>query len=112
MIPASLAEFIASRPDRCEYGYSPNQHPGCCNCDDAEWQVFLRAVRAAAQDDGTVHQRDVRPRLRGSLDPKAIGRQWARARRERVVSEIGHERSDDRHGKNAGRMEPVYRLTP
>ena len=53
-LPASLDEFLGTRPDRCAYGYAPAQHPGACECGDSEWHIFTRAIREAVRDDGTV----------------------------------------------------------
>jgi hypothetical protein len=75
-----------------------------------EWTFFLRTLRDAVRPDGTVHQCDVRPKLRGRIEHKRIGVLWRRARTLGLISEVGTERSDDVKGKNAGRHEPVYRL--
>ncbi|WP_436699922.1 hypothetical protein [Nocardioides sp. BYT-33-1] len=77
---------------------------------DAEWSTFTAALRLARRADGTVHQCDVRPHIRGRIEPKRIGQLWRRARSERLVVEVGHERSNDIEGRNAGRMEPYYEL--
>jgi hypothetical protein len=103
-------------PGRCPSGYDLRTQHGPaayqCSCDaaDDEWSVFVAAVRSSARADGSVHQCDVRPLIRGRIEPKHIGQMWKRARRERLLVEVGHERSDDEPGKNAGRMEPYYEL--
>lgn len=75
------------------------------------WDFFLRTIRESVRDDGTVHQCDVRPKVRGQIEPKTIATYYRRARALRLLVEDGTERSDDVRGKNAGRHEPVYRLT-
>lgn len=77
---------------------------------DAEWSIFLAALRKAVRADSTVHQCDVRPHIRGRIEPKHIGILWRRAKSERLVVEVGHERSNDTAGRNAGRMEPYYEM--
>lgn len=73
-----------------------------------EWTTFTRALRSVVRADRTVHQCDVRPLIRGRIEPKHIGNFWRRARAEALVVEVGHERSNDTEGRNAGRMEPYY----
>lgn len=108
-----LTAWLAGRGDRCDHGYAPEQHPAICGCGTgpaSEWALFTAALREAVRDDGSVHQRDVRPRIRGRIEPKHIGQLWRKARDEGLVREAGHERSDDAAGRNAGRMEPYYFL--
>lgn len=95
------------RADRCTCGYHVESQG--CHCDGSEWATFLAALTSAARD-GVVHQRDVRPQLRGRIEPKHIGLLWKRARKEGLVREIDHERSDDTAGRNSHRMEAVYEL--
>ena len=78
---------------------------------DAEWSIFTAALRLARRADNTVHQCDVRPHIRGRIEPKHIGILWRRAKSEGLVVEVGHERSNDTAGRNAGRMEPYYEIT-
>ena len=109
----TLDAYLAARPDRCPLGFHLSQHPHFCGCTDmSEWAVFLAAVRAVVRDDGTVHQCDVRPKIRGRIQPKHVGILWRRAKSEGLVAEAGHERSDDLAGRNAGRMEPYYSWAP
>lgn len=75
-----------------------------------EWATFKAALIKARRVDGTVHQCDVRPHIRGVIEPKHVGQMWRRARSEGLVAELGHERSNDTAGRNAGRMEPYYEL--
>lgn len=103
---------LATKPDRCQHGWHPTQATiADCACHTAdEWHTFTAALRQATRDDGTVHACDVRPLVRDVMEPKHIGLAWRRARREGLVVEVGHERSDDERGRNAGRMEPYYEL--
>lgn len=75
-----------------------------------EWALFVAAVREAARPGGAVHQCDVRPLIRGRVQPKHIGLLYRRAVTEGLLVRLGYEESDDLQGKNAGRMEPVYEL--
>jgi hypothetical protein len=75
----------------------------------SEWAIFRAALREAATN-GVVHQAAVRPLVRGRIKPERIGGLYRRARAEGLLIEVGHERSDDHVGKNAGRMEPRYEL--
>lgn len=94
--------------DRCAHGYHTTQHPTFCACTEmSEWVIFRLALSQAAKD-GKVHQADVRPLIRGRIEPKHIGTLYRRARTEGLLVEVTHERSDDVVGKNAGRLEPVY----
>ena len=54
-----------------------------------EWRTFTAALRAAVRDDGTVHACDVRPLVRGRIEPKHIGESWRRARNEGLLVEVG-----------------------
>lgn len=77
----------------------------------SEWVIFTRALVVAARDDRTVHQSDVRPLIRGRIEPKHIGTYWRRAKAERLVRDTGDvERSDDQQGRNSHRLEPIYEL--
>ena len=102
---------LCNTPGRCAFGFAiVEQHPALCQCTDAdEWAVFTAALVSAAKD-GRVHQADVRPHIRGRIEPKHIGTLYRRARAEGLIREVDHERSDDIAGKNAGRLEPVYEL--
>lgn len=99
---------LANLGDRCAYGFAPVHHPQFCECEASEWLTFTRALRSAVRDDGRVHQADVRPLIRGRIEPKHIGTLYRRARTEGLLREVAHERSDDTEGRNAGRLEPVY----
>jgi hypothetical protein len=105
---SALDAYLKAQPGRC---------PGCgyhlerqsCQCATSEWAIFTAALRQVAVD-GIVHQSAMRRLIRGRIEPKHVGQMWRRARREGLVTEAGHERSDDELGKNAGRMEPYYEL--
>lgn len=73
-----------------------------------EWAVFVAALKSSVRSDGTVHQSDVRPKIRGRIQPKHVGQLWRRAMRDGLISRAGYEESDDEKGRNAGRMEPYY----
>lgn len=118
----SLDEWLAHREDRCPVGYHAAQHPSLCSCNipiapaelstsavDAHWPTFLAALRRAVVD-GHVQQKNVRPLIRGVIPPHIIGLCYRRARDRHVLVEVDHERSDDKPGRNAGRMEPRYEL--
>ena len=104
----ALRDHLSTFEDRCAHGFHTVQHPSLCRCTETdEWTLFLAAVRAAVRD-GRVHQRDVRPLVRGRIEPKHIGLSYRRAVREGLLAPLAPERSDDEAGKNAGRWEPVY----
>lgn len=123
-----LDDVLAATPGRCTHGYHPAQGHSCTYPsppaaawstsprasasagEGSEWPLFVTILRRSVRADGTVHQTDTRHLLRGRIAPKHTGLLWKRARREGLVIEAGHERSDDEHGKNAGRMEPYYEL--
>lgn len=74
------------------------------------WSFFRNSLEAARREDGTVHACDLRPVLRGRLEPKTIATCYRVARQRGLLVEAGTERSDDHAGKNAGRWEPFYEL--
>lgn len=74
-----------------------------------EWSVFIAALSSAAVG-GEVHQRDVRPKLRGRVKPQHVGKCYSRAIREGLITEVRRERSNDTVGRNTNKYEPVYRL--
>lgn len=107
---ASLHAYLVQLPGRC---------PGCayhvatqgCRCEAGEWGMFMAAIRAAAMPDGTVHQRNVRPLIRGRITPKHIGGLYRRARAERLLVDTGErEPSSDVEGRNADKLDRIYRL--
>lgn len=106
----TLLAWAASQPDRCARGFHLTaQHPDLCDCQSDEWRVFTAALRQVARD-GEVHQRDMRPLLRGRIEASHIGQQYKRAIREGVIREIRREQSNDVAGRNTNKFEPVYQL--
>lgn len=100
---------------RCSHGYAPVQHPTLCDCGHEvdEWEMFRRAlIEVARAHDGVIRQSHMRAKIRGHIQSKHIGGFYTRAKNEDLIHVDGHERSDDRPGKNAGRLEPRYRLGP
>ena len=76
-----------------------------------EWAIFRHALVSAACEDGTIHQRDVRPLIRGKVAPKSIGTYYRRAKAEGLIADTGErEPSTDVLGKNADKLSRVYRL--
>ena len=107
----SLDAWSRTRADRCPQGYAPAQHPGLCECTDAEWHIFTAAVRSVVRPDGTVHQGDMRPRLRGKVAPKAIGTLYRRAKAEGLIRDTGErEPSNDFAGRNGDKLDRIYAL--
>lgn len=113
----TLLDELARRADRCMNGFDlSTQHPSLCACVDprpvapSEWDIFTSAVRSAAVG-GVVHQRDVRPLIRGRILPKHIGGYYRRAKAEGLLVDTGdREPSDDFVGRNADKLDRVYRL--
>ena len=96
--------------DRCDHGFAAVQHPTFCGCQEmSEWVIFTAALRSAAQGR-EVHQRDVRPLLRGRIEPKHVGLCYRRAIREGLIREVRREQSNDEVGRNTNKYEPVYEL--
>lgn len=112
-----LTAALAKLPGRCPHGRHLSTMP-CGDCaptapaDEkaAAYQEFKRILREAVRDDGTLHACDMRPRTRDRFEPRLLSSCWRKARADRLLVEVGHERSDDERGKNAGRMEPYYEL--
>lgn len=76
-----------------------------------EWSLFVAALKSSVRSDGTVHQSDVRPKIRGRIHPKHIGQFYARARRDGLIRELRREQSGDVAGRNTNKWEPVYELS-
>lgn len=109
---AELMEFLATLPGRCpQCGFATREqgHRGDCP-NRSEWTTFVAALKQAVRHDGTVHQGDIRPLIRGRIEPKHIGQQYKRAIREHILREIDREQSNDEQGRNTNKWEPVYRL--
>lgn len=92
----------------------------CCECERKRillavdpWALFVRTLRANVRSDGTVHACDIRPLVRGRIEPRQLSSLWRRAQSKSVglIRQVDVERSDDVAGKNAGRPEPVYKWT-
>jgi hypothetical protein len=100
-------------PDRCEHGFAPVHHPDFCNCADmGEWAIFVRALRAAVRDDSTIHQGDVRPLIRGRIEPKHIGQLYRRARDGGLIRDTRRkEPSNDTAGRNTDKESRIYEWT-
>lgn len=106
-------------PGRCAQGFDHAKQPGLCACDvehrplgaitPAEWATFTAALRKVARD-GEVHQRDMRPLIRGRIKPSHIGACYTRAISMRLIREVRRERSNDVQGRNTNKSEPVYEL--
>ena len=107
----SLDAWASAQPGRCSYGYAQQQHPDLCGCSESEWAIFAAAVRAVVRTDGTVHQGDMRPRLRGKVAPKAIGTLYRRAKAEGLLVDTGErEPSNDARGRNTDKLDRIYAL--
>ncbi|MGZ4521033.1 MAG: hypothetical protein ACXVGA_06770 [Mycobacteriaceae bacterium] len=107
-----LTTWARTQPGRCPSGFAPVQHPTLCGCPSSkpdEWQIFLTAVRSVARG-GRVHQGDVRPLLRGRVQPKHVGQLYARAKREGLLIPVGKEPSNDTAGRNTHHDSPIYEL--
>jgi len=110
MIPASLSDFLADRPDRCGLGFHVEQHPAICNCSEmGEWAVFTRALRRAADDHGRISQTDVRPLIQ-AIPHKHRGQLYRRAVAEGLIRPDGYEQSTDLKGRDTDKSQRRYRL--
>jgi hypothetical protein len=107
-----LSTWAPAQSDRCGYGYAPAQHPGLCRCQESEWAVFRAAVVASVRPDGTVHQSDVRPRIKGRIEPKHIGGMYRRAKNVGLLVDTGEvEQSTDVGGRNTDKFSRIYRVS-
>lgn len=102
---------LEALPDRCSLGFAEIQHPDFCNCADlGEYVVFVRALKSVARD-GLIHQRDVRPIIRGRIEPKHIGTLYRRAKAEGLLADTGErEPSNDAAGRNTDKLDRIYAL--
>lgn len=111
-----LTAWLACQPGRCAHGFAANQ--GCPDCTPVapvigagEWPLFVSVVRRVARVDGTVHQGDVRPLIRGRIAPKHIGSLYRRARSEGLLVDTGElEPSNDTAGRNSDKVSRIYKL--
>lgn len=125
----SLDDYLAALPDRCVHGYHRKQRHSCTGTPSpqgswtsptrprasdqpgGEWPFFVSVLRKVVRADGTVHQGDVRPLIRGRIPAKHIGTLYKRARNEGVIVETGDwERSTDVEGRNSDKRCRIYRL--
>lgn len=112
--PRDLDTWLKSRSDRCDgcgaHVATQGHGPDCAPIAPAdEWTTFLTVLREVAVD-GVVHQKDVRPKIRGRIYHKHIGQLYKRARNEGVLVQIDKEPSGDVVGKNTHHDSPVYQL--
>ena len=104
-----LVEWLAADPERCTHGYHRTMQV-CPDCGaGGDWAIFRDAL-ARATRLGLVHQRDMRPLLRGRIEPKHVGLCYRRAIREGLIREVTRERSNDEAGRNTNKWEPVYEV--
>jgi hypothetical protein len=113
-------EYVRSLPGRCQGCGFHIATQGCAcaggrlkfeqqaNAGD-EWGIFVAALREAVRD-GEVHQRDMRPLIRGRIEPKHIGLFYRRAKRDGLLIEVRREQSNDEQGGNTNKWEPIYEL--
>ena len=99
-------------PNRCSLGFHITQHPQFCACADlGERSIFRAALLSAAREDGTIHQADVRPQIRGRIAAKHVGTLYRRAKTEGLIADTGErEPSNDVAGRNADKLDRIYRL--
>lgn len=97
-------------PDRCTQGFAPCHHPSFCNCADlGEYVLFVSALKAATRSDGTIHQADVRPAIRGRIEPKHVGTLYRRAKSDGLIADTGQrEPSNDTAGRNGDKLDRIY----
>lgn len=99
-------------PGRCAEGYAPVHHPKFCRCAQfggTEYQTFVRVLKSVRRPDGTIHQADVRPLIRGRIEAKHVGQLYRRAVGEKIIDWTGRrEKSDDVIGRNSDKLERVY----
>ena len=77
-----------------------------------EWAIFTAALAQVARG-GEVHQRHMRPLLRGRITPhQHIASCYSRAIAVGLIREVRRERSNDVIGRNTNKDEPVYSYHP
>ena len=104
-------DALALLPGRCAHGFHVSQRALCEDCTPSEWSLFRTAVLSVVREDGTVHQGDVRPLIRGRIAPKHIGSLYRRARSEGLLVDTGQlEPSTDAAGKNTDKQSRIYRV--
>lgn len=107
MTPELLA-YLSTQPGRCK-GCGFDLKAQSCHCPGSDWDIFTRALRESVKN-GEVHQRDMRPKIRGCINPQNIPGLYAKAKRIGLITEIRRERSNDVIGRNGNKYEPVYSL--
>lgn len=126
---SALDDFLTDLPGRCVHGYHPKQRHSCTDTPSpawamhsaqpasnssagaGEWPFFVSVLRKVARADGTIHQGDVRPLIRGRIPAKHIGQLWKRARNDGLIVDTGEwERSTDVEGRNSDKRCRVYVL--
>lgn len=110
MTSPDLTAWATTRPDRCPTcGFHLARQ--ACTCASSEWGRFVTALHAAAGTDGLIHQRDMRPLIRGRVEPKHIGTFYRRAKAEGLIADTGErEPSSDVIGRNADKLDRIYAL--
>lgn len=104
----TLADWLTEQDGRC-HGCGFHVASQGCRCPGSDWDVFVRALKDCAKN-GVVHQNDVRPRLRGRINPKTIGPLYVKAQREGFMTQIGKEPSRDTQGRNTHHESGIYEL--
>lgn len=121
---SALDTYLAALPGRCTHGYHPKQRHSCTKTPSpawtspqspdssaGEWPFFVSILRKVTRADGTIHQGDVRPLIRGRIPAKHIGQLWKRARNDGLIVDTGEwERSTDVEGRNGDKQCRIYRL--
>jgi len=101
---------LEALPDRCAHGYAPIMHPSLCECAElTEWAIFVRALRASADDHGEVSQTRMRP-LIASIPHKHRGSLYRRAVSLGLIEQTGWEPSTDAAGRNTDKQQRRYVL--
>lgn len=87
----------------------------CTSCEilrlrqpDDSWSFFLRTIRESVRSDGTLHVNDVRPKIRGKVEPKRIGQFWKRAATLGLIRFKEWEQSTDEAGGNSDKLARVH----
>ena len=115
-----LDAWLKTRPGRCPscgHHVKTQGHGATCApiapvegaITPEEWATFTTALRQVARG-GEVHQRDMRPLIRGRIQPTHIGSCYKRAIKVGLIREVRRERSNDVAGRNTNKDEPVYEL--
>jgi hypothetical protein len=76
---------------------------------DHEWETFLKALEAAADDQQLIHPNTLRPIVKDDVKPCRIGAFTRRALCAGLIVADGWQVSDDVESKNRGKPMRVYR---